>query len=454
MSPDLIRKIRSPLILGLDLVAILGIFSGIYYLRLAKFPDYFSVDLWLIAATFIIGLFLSGTYFRERRTNLPTLPIRTFWVCIVGGMFCVVWLYLLGPSKFTEYFGRGILPVATIVCGVVTTGIRYIVNRAYHRQEQGTELLYLGYSSSATAFLDELQNHSEVRSVTISTKQKIDKPSKLVKKVEQNFSHIKNHEKWHSVIIDPSHHSDPSELSQLVSLRMTGTPVLSLADFYEKYWYMIPIQGINDDWFLASQGFSMLENPISRRIKRIIDLTLSLALIPLALPLVFVSGILIKVTSKGPLFFKQARVGLRGKEFTIYKLRTMRHDAEVNGAQWAKKNDPRVTRVGNILRQTRLDELPQCWNVLQGNMSFVGPRPERPEFTKQLTDQIPYYDLRHLVKPGITGWAQVIFPYGASVDDSLRKLQYELFYIKNQSLTLDLNIMLRTLITVFQRAGR
>ena len=190
------------------------------------------------------------------------------------------------------------------------------------------------------------------------------------------------------------------------------------------------------------------------RVKRLIDLILSSVLLAISAPLVVFFGLLIKLTSKGPMFFKQTRVGFKSELFTIYKLRTMAIDAEASGAQWAKKNDSRITPLGRFLRQTRIDELPQCWNVLKGNMSFVGPRPERPEFTKELTEKIPYYDLRHLVKPGLTGWAQVNYPYGASIEDSLKKLQYELYYIKNQTLLLDLNIMLRTLITVFQRAGR
>ncbi|MCL4158917.1 UNVERIFIED_CONTAM: hypothetical protein GTU68_002725 [Idotea baltica] len=198
----------------------------------------------------------------------------------------------------------------------------------------------------------------------------------------------------------------------------------------------------------------MLGNPTSIRVKRIIDIALSVILLIVSIPIICISAALIKSTSKGPIFFKQRRVGFQNSVFTIYKLRTMVVDAESNGAQWAKTNDPRITAVGNFLRASRLDELPQCWNVLKGEMSFVGPRPERPEFTKELADKIPYYDLRHMVKPGITGWAQVIFPYGASVEDSMKKLQYELYYIKNQSLLLDLNIILRTLITVFQRAGR
>ena len=217
---------------------------------------------------------------------------------------------------------------------------------------------------------------------------------------------------------------------------------------------MVPVKVISDDWFLRSHGFHMLGNPVTQRVKRLLDVSLALVLIILTAPLILVSAALIKLTSKGPVFFSQTRVGYQGKLFTIYKLRTMLKDAETSGARWAEADDPRVTKIGGFLRKSRLDELPQCWNVLSGDMSFIGPRPERPEFTSMLSQEIPYYDLRHTVKPGISGWAQVIFPYGASTEDALKKLQYELYYIKHQSLLLDLNIAIRTLFTVFQRAGR
>lgn len=447
---------RSLLILSCDFIAVCVIFSLVYFLRLNQFPDYWSLDLWLIVATLLTTLFISGTYFRERSTNLPKLPIRTFFVCVSAGVLCIFWVYLLGPYEFNNYFGRGVLPIGTILFGIVATLNRFVINRSHHRQEGGLELLYLGFSKSRTAFLNELNNHSEIRSVSIFS------DSATIDKNLSSRTHIIRNsdldsalmQKWHCIVIDPDHHSDARETSKLVSLRLSGTPVLSLAEYYERQWYMVPVDHIQEDWFLRSQGFSMIGNPISIRIKRIIDIILSSILLMISIPIIILSAFLIKITSKGPIFFKQTRVGLKSETFTIYKLRTMINNAESQGAQWAETNDPRITLVGNFLRKSRLDELPQCWNVLKGDMSFVGPRPERPEFTKQLAKTIPYYDLRHMVKPGITGWAQVIFPYGASVDDSMKKLQYELYYIKNQSLLLDLNIILRTLITVFQRAGR
>jgi len=450
-----IRGIRSVLIFALDLFSIISIFSGVYYLRLSKLPDYYSPDLWLITTTFILVLFISGTYFRERSTRLPSLPIRTFLICLLSGVICIGWVYLLGPSKFSEYFGRGILPVATVFCGISTTWARYVINRLAHRQERVSELLYVGYSNSGAAFLNELSNHSEVRTVTICTEKNVLSTEFKDYSVDQNrLTELLTESNWQTVIIDPSREINEKEKKRLLSLRMRGTPVLSLADFYEKFWFMIPVQNISDDWFLRSQGFSMLGSPISLRVKRLIDLTLSCTLLIISIPIIFIFGTLVKLTSKGPIFFSQTRVGLKNKSFTIYKIRTMTLDAETDGAQWAKKNDPRITKLGSFLRKTRIDELPQCWNVLIGDMSFIGPRPERPEFTQELSKKIPYYDLRHLVKPGISGWAQVIFPYGASEEDSLKKLQYELYYIKNQSLLLDLNIMIRTLFTVFQRSGR
>lgn len=454
MDSGTIRGVRSSLILLLDLIAIIGIFSLVFYSRIGRWPNYTSADLWLIAGTFLVVLFLSGTYFRERTTRLPTLPVRTFWVCIAAGVLCIGWLYILGPSKFTQYFGRGVLPAATFLCGIITTVIRFAVNRLYHLQERGLELLYLGFSSSGSNFVNELQNHSEVRAVTIASSEvKVATPENINWN-DSSVAEVLAQRKWQTIIVDPLFNASPEDTEALVDLRLAGTPVVTLADFYEKSWYMIPVMGIDSNWFLRSQGFSVLDNMIARRLKRAIDVILSTMLLIISTPIILICGLLIKLTSQGPVFYQQTRVGLEGKLFTIIKLRTMREDAENDGAQWAQADDPRTTWIGRFLRKSRLDELPQCWNVLRGEMSFVGPRPERPEFTEELSEQIPYYELRHLVKPGITGWAQVIFPYGASTEDSLKKLQYELFYIKNQSLMLDLNIMLRTLITVFQRAGR
>lgn len=179
--------------------------------------------------------------------------------------------------------------------------------------------------------------------------------------------------------------------------------------------------------------------------KRITDIALSLTMLLFMLPLLVVVAVLVRIDSPGPAFYRQTRVGFRGRQITVVKFRTMRIDAEKFGAQWAAENDPRITRLGRFLRRTRIDEIPQVWPILTGEMSFVGPRPERPEFTTQLEAEIDHFDLRHRVKPGLTGWAQVNAPYGASVEDTRKKLAYDLYYIKHQSLLLDWFIVIKTL---------
>jgi exopolysaccharide biosynthesis polyprenyl glycosylphosphotransferase len=195
---------------------------------------------------------------------------------------------------------------------------------------------------------------------------------------------------------------------------------------------------------------------VSSAFKRLFDIAASLLLLVLTLPLMLVTAVAIKLESKGPAFYRQRRVGLYGVGFDVIKLRSMRQDAEIGGqAIWAEKDDPRITRIGRIIRKIRVDELPQCWSVLKGEMSFVGPRPERPQFVEDLEQKLPYYAERHMVKPGITGWAQINYPYGASIEDARQKLEYDLFYAKNYSPFLDLLILLQTIrVVLFPEGAR
>ena len=449
-----IRRFRSLLILLVDVIAFVAVFSGFYQLRLNELPDYTHFDLWLILLTMIGVLFISGTYFRETEPPQPRLPLKPFFVCLSGGLLCVVWVYLLGPTQFNNYFGRGILPLGSICFGIVATISRALINRLHYHQETNTDLLYVGYSDDSDSFLSELKNHDEVRSVAFVSDEVVPSNSAKIESFSASMLDQLLNRRWHGIILDPNHKASDSEVKKLIELRLSGIPVYSLADYYEHHWFMVPVQHIRDKWFLSSQGFSMQANPVSLRVKRSLDVLLALLLLTVTFPLIVLCGIMIKLTSRGPMLYNQERVGVQGKPFIIHKLRTMRQDSEPKGPQWAATNDPRITLIGNLLRTSRLDELPQTWNVLKGEMSFIGPRPERPEFTEKLAQQIPYYDLRHMVKPGISGWAQVVFPYGASAEDALKKLQYELYYIKHQSLLFDLNIMVRTIFTVFQRAGR
>lgn len=243
-------------------------------------------------------------------------------------------------------------------------------------------------------------------------------------------------------------------MRELLKCRLAGIEVIDGNTFFEMLTGKLVVRNLNPSWLIFSDGFR--KSSVTRALKRICDVTLALVLLIVVTPLMAVVAILIKLDSKGPVLFSQERVGRNRKIFKIYKFRSMSENAEKDsGPVWALENDPRVTRVGQVLRKLRIDELPQLWNVLKNEMSFVGPRPERDPFVKDLEAQIPYYSGRLAVKPGITGWAQINYPYGASVEDAVEKLNYDLFYIKNISFLMDLMIILRTIkIVLFGRGAR
>lgn len=241
-------------------------------------------------------------------------------------------------------------------------------------------------------------------------------------------------------------------VQELLNLRMQGVLIEDGATMLEKISGQIEVDTLHPSALIFSDGFRL--RPKHRLIRDLVSTILALALSIITLPLIPIIALLIKLTSKGPVLYRQRRLGFRNRIFNCYKFRTMRADAEADsGPTWALDDDPRVTKIGKFLRLTRLDEIPQIWNVLRGDMEFVGPRPERPEFIAQLTEEIPYYPLRHVVRPGITGWAQINYKYGNSVNDSKEKLKYDLFYIKNMSLTLDLWILFQTVRTVLLGKG-
>ena len=241
-------------------------------------------------------------------------------------------------------------------------------------------------------------------------------------------------------------------LKDLLRIKTTGVHVNDFSSFLERETGRIDLDTVNPSWLIFSDGFSS-GRAVSSVAKRLFDITASTLLLAFTAPVIALFAILVKLDSRGPAFFRQVRVGLYGEAFEVIKLRSMRTDAEADGAQWAQKDDPRVTRLGKFIRKVRIDELPQTWSVLKGEMSFVGPRPERPEFVADLEDQLPYYAERHMVKPGITGWAQINYPYGASIADSRHKLEYDLYYAKNYTPFLDLLIILQTIRVVLWHEG-
>jgi sugar transferase (PEP-CTERM system associated) len=231
-----------------------------------------------------------------------------------------------------------------------------------------------------------------------------------------------------------------------------GIKVKELSTFFEREHRQVLLESLNPSWMVLGDGFR--QGLVRQTVKRMVDLVVSGVLLLLAAPIMAVTAILIALESGLPVLYRQERVGKNGRVFTLYKFRSMKNDAENDGTpRWASTDDERTTAVGRIIRKLRIDELPQIFNVLKGDMSFVGPRPERPYFVDQLAKQIPYYAMRHSVQPGITGWAQVRYPYGASVDDAIEKLQYDLYYVKNHCLFLDLMILIDTVQVVLWGKG-
>ena len=238
---------------------------------------------------------------------------------------------------------------------------------------------------------------------------------------------------------------------ELLDLRLRGVVIEDASAVMERLLGKLPLDGLNPSSLIFTHGFNVKAS--QQILRRLVSITASFILLAICLPFIPFIILAVRLSSPGPIFFRQTRVGLRGRPFSVIKFRTMRQDAESRGAVWATKNDPRVTPLGRFMRRTRLDEIPQLWNVLRGEMGFVGPRPERPEFVQWLSGEIPFYELRHLIRPGITGWAQVRYHYGASLEETKQKLEYDLYYVKHLSLGLDLLIMFETVKTILLGRG-
>lgn len=252
-----------------------------------------------------------------------------------------------------------------------------------------------------------------------------------------------------NLIVVPAHiKKDSVAAKKIYKNLIKGIEVMDLAMFYSSVFLKVPLAELEEVWFLENL---IKKHKIYDQMKRPLEILLAIILFVILIIPALIISLLIKMTSRGPLVFKQIRIGRNEKEFTIYKFRSMREDAEKNGPQWSLEDDSRITALGKFLRLTHLDELPQLINIIRGDLSFVGPRPERPEFIEQLKKDIPYYDLRHLVRPGLTGWAQLNYRYGASSEDAYQKLQYDIYYLKNYSFWLDLSIMIKTIRLIYEK---
>jgi sugar transferase (PEP-CTERM system associated) len=407
-----------------------------------------------VAVVLLLGLYLADLYkvdFRIRRAELAyrllvALAASSTALAAVGFSFPTL---RLGRLAFLHILGVAALGLLVSRLGWVALG---------PKRRQSHRVLVLGVGPSAS-ILPELQ-FSGTRPFTIlgfledapDAADRVPDGFELLGK-SKDLLNLVDELRPDLVLVALAEMRRALPAEELLECRLRGINVELWPTFYEKQTGKILVTNLRPSWLIFSDGFVKTNG--NRIVKRAFDLGLAFAGLVLSLPIMVVVASAIKLTSKGPVLFRQKRVGENGRTFVLNKFRSMTVDAERNGPVWATQHDPRVTKVGGWIRRTRIDELPQFWNVLVGDMSFVGPRPERPEFVGTLQRDIPFYMGRHSVKPGITGWAQVRHHYAASVEDTVEKLQYDLYYIKNMSLLLDLVILLNTLqVVLFARGSR
>lgn len=408
-----------------------------------------DADLWRRALLFAGVMFLSmaamGLYNARQRSRLAGLLARVA-ASLLGGTLVIAVLYYLFPAV---QVGRGALLAAVLVAFAGCAIARLTFDRVADEDVFKRRVLIYGAGKRAQS-IARLRRRSDRRGfVPVGyVAADGDDPNGVRESDRINASRslleICRELQADEIVVAMDDRRRQFPMEELLECRLGGVEIIELISFLERETGKVRLDVLNPSWMIFSEGFR--KGRIHASLERAFDLLASFSLLVLALPFMLLTAIAIKVT-EGPrasIFYRQIRVGQHGKLFGVLKFRSMREDAERNGAQWATKGDSRVTKVGAFIRLTRIDELPQILNVLRGHMSFVGPRPERPEFVEQLNERIPYYRERHTIKPGITGWAQICYPYGSSEQDAIEKLQYDLFYVKNHSLLFYLAILLQT----------
>jgi exopolysaccharide biosynthesis polyprenyl glycosylphosphotransferase len=449
----------------LDVVGLLTIFN-INHFFITGFLDWEVVLTWkllVVIAYFSLYYYLMDLYTFEPVVSQLGMLERAFIASLLTGLSIAMTVYLIGPSYIGGYVGRGVLITSLLCLWLYTLGIRYLLNGWFLTQRAQVEWVVFAQGDVAS-FIDDFQASYQLEQLLLllpkqamGTNAVVDLDAKTGVKVAGDWDDLSNillANQVAGIIVVAPEKVSPAKIEQLIKARISGMRVYTISDFYEKFLTRVPVFHLSPQWLATTNGFELIHNPLGLRFKRYLDVAVAIIFGSVILPILGLFCVAILLSMGRPIFYRQVRVGENGVLFKVNKFRTMINNAEEDGAQYAKQFDPRVTPLGRILRQFRFDELPQVWNVLKGDMSFIGPRPERPEFVKDLEREIPYYDLRHIIKPGITGWAQVMYGYGENVKDSIEKLQYDLYYIKNYSLLLDISIIVRSIKVVLFGAGR
>ncbi len=430
------------------LVIVLSIYAGIFarYVIAADMPWGFVryLDETLTFACVLgVAMFAMGLYQREFIRDMRTTFIRLATSFTVAFLVLSLVFYVIPDFKIW----RSALAIAVVLAmaGILTT--RFVVMRATGIDRLKRRILVLGAGARAARIeAIEKDGHASFVSVgylPIDGDNAMVDPERVVARVDLLAAFVRQQGVDEIVVAAEDRRGNlPNE--SLLECKLNGVVITDYAAFWEREAGLVDLEALNPSWLIYSDGFGI--GRLEAIAKRLFDVAMSLALLLFTLPLLVMTAVAIRLESPGSVLYRQERLGRGGRPFRLLKFRSMHDDAEADGVpQWAAADDPRVTRVGALIRKTRIDELPQILNVLRGDMSFVGPRPERPYFVEELGKVIPFYDARHRVKPGITGWAQLSYSYGASVEDARRKLEYDLYYLKNFSIFFDLIILVQTI---------
>jgi len=443
------------------IAAVMTVLGNLYAHYVAHWEEGVDVPfLWMRVALITLicqlSMYYNDLYDLEVVNSRQELLIRilqSFGVaCLV--LFPVFWIF---PKMVIH--SSNVVAAAVLVGVLILLGWRMLITLAYRIYEVPKRVMILGTGPLAMDMVGALNARSDLSLKVIGLIGGVSEDTSKVPeslKVLGTMDKLEELAELHAVnrvVVALSDRRGTLPIRELLALKLRGVEIDDAHSLYEKVTGKIRTTALPPSWLVFGEGFQELHRKV--RHKEVFDFFLSLVAGVVALPICAVVAVIVKLDSRGPIMFKQERVGYKGKTFMMFKFRTMRIDAEaIGGPQWASEDDPRITRAGRWLRKTRLDEIPQLWNVLRGEVSIVGPRAERPYFVEMLSEQLNYYAERHVVRPGITGWAQIRYPYGASVEDALQKLQYDLFYIKNLSFFLDLLIMFETVKIVLFGRGR
>ncbi|MEZ5461212.1 TIGR03013 family XrtA/PEP-CTERM system glycosyltransferase [Dokdonella sp.] len=447
-----------------ELCAFVGSLVAAMYIRFWSEPDYlevFSTSFELRAVVFGVVMVTSmaaiGLYQRSLRDNWLGLLARQA-IGFVMGSIAVTFVFYLVPQIF---IGRGVIAVALLISFPVIAVGRHIFLRLVDVNALKRRVLVLGAGRRAGKIVHRMRRRVDRRGFVVVGYLPVEGetasvPEELQLDASESLYSIAQRLQINEVVIATEDRRGQLPMPDLLACKQDGIIITNLITFFEREQGKVKLSLIDPSWLIFSNGFDA--TPLRRMSKRIFDVSSTLLMLVFVWPLMLLAALAIWIESGpgAPILYRQERVGERGKTFQLIKFRSMRTDAEKDGvARWASKEDDRVTRTGRFIRKVRIDELPQLWNVLRGDMSLIGPRPERPQFVEELEKKIQYYDLRHCVKPGLAGWAQLNYPYGADEKDAAEKLKYDLFYVKNHNFTLDLIILIQTFeVILFRRGAR